>query len=108
MTTQPIETAHPAVSTGIVSPLLIIDDAAIKKGGDRAGKYLESIGKTDLRTMTKDEWRYFCRTMIAGTIEGGLDYFMTRLEREEIPVLTPATTESLTPIEDRKMEQGDE
>lgn len=82
MTTQAIETAHPAASKGVVSPLLIIDDAAIKKGGDKAGKYLESIGVFDLSKLTREQWTYFCRLIVAGTIEGGLDYFMTRLERD--------------------------
>lgn len=93
MTTQEnnaVETAHPAISRGVVSPLLIVDDAAIAKGGKKAGQYLDRLGKFDLRTLTKDEWRYFCRLMIAGTIEGGLDYFMTRLEREAEPEPTIA------------------
>jgi len=32
-------------------------------GGQNAGEYLDSIGKTDLAKLTKDEWQTFCSVM---------------------------------------------
>jgi len=32
-------------------------------GGQYAGEYLDSIGKTDLAKLTKDEWQRFCSVM---------------------------------------------
>lgn len=43
-----------------------LEEAATEEGGAAAGSYLESIGKTDLATMTAEEWQAFCRTMVAG------------------------------------------
>lgn len=35
---------------------------AIKKGGEKAGEYLEQIGKFSLAELTEDEWFEFLRT----------------------------------------------
>ncbi|WP_420959343.1 DUF6511 domain-containing protein [Brucella sp. IR073] len=43
-----------------------IESLAAGKGGQRAGGYLEEIGKTDLKTLTVDEWHEFCRRLVAG------------------------------------------
>ena len=32
-------------------------------GGQYAGEYLDSIGKTDLAKLTKQEWERFCSVM---------------------------------------------
>jgi hypothetical protein len=40
--------------------------AAALAGGDAAGAYLESIGKTDLATMTGPEWAEFCARLAKG------------------------------------------
>jgi hypothetical protein len=36
---------------------------AIMSGGAKAGAYLDSIGKSDLATMTREEWATFCETL---------------------------------------------
>lgn len=45
------------------------EDEAIERVGPHAGKYLDSIGKTDLASMTLDEWNAFikhvCKSYIA-------------------------------------------
>ena len=40
---------------------------AIAAGGDAAGAYLDSIGKSDLASLTPDEWATFCRTVFEAT-----------------------------------------
>lgn len=43
-----------------------IESLAAGKGGERAGEFLETIGKTDLATMTQTEWFEFCRRLVGG------------------------------------------
>lgn len=43
-----------------------IESLAAGKGGQKAGTFLEEIGKTDLQALTVDEWHEFCRRMITG------------------------------------------
>lgn len=38
-------------------------------GGAAAGAYLDSIGKTDLATMTEAEWRTFCGELFRAACE---------------------------------------
>lgn len=38
---------------------------ARQKAGDAAGAYLDEIGKTDLATLTADQWDRFCEQMTA-------------------------------------------
>ncbi len=38
-------------------------------GGDIAGGYLQSLGKTDLAKLTGDEWRTFCVLLVNGANE---------------------------------------
>lgn len=40
------------------------EQRAIERGGEKAGAYLDQIGKTDLAALTPDEWRHFLRTFI--------------------------------------------
>lgn len=42
------------------------ESEAVKSGGKAAGKYLESIGKYDLASLTPDQWEKFCGTMVSG------------------------------------------
>jgi len=37
---------------------------AVIFGGEQGGAYLESIGKTDLITLTKEEWLTFLGTVV--------------------------------------------
>ena len=39
------------------------EKAAALKGGEAAGAYLESIGKTDLASLTAPEWATLCETV---------------------------------------------
>jgi hypothetical protein len=39
---------------------------AVERGGEAAGAYLDRIGKTDLATLTQEEWGFFLREVIAG------------------------------------------
>lgn len=40
--------------------------AAIVHGGCMGGEYLDSIAKTDLATLTPEEWRIFLEAVITG------------------------------------------
>jgi hypothetical protein len=40
-------------------PVFVIDTAAVLKAGDVAGQYLDEIGKTDLATLSAQEWQDF-------------------------------------------------
>lgn len=48
------------------APLNHDETKAAIAGGDAGGAYLDQIGKTDLATMTADEWAEFCGRMFAG------------------------------------------
>lgn len=54
--------------------------AAIIVGGDAAGGYLDRLGKTDLATMTEEEWREFCKVLFEATCAE-----MKRVADDEIP-----------------------
>lgn len=43
------------------------ESQALDKGGDAAGRYLDSIGKSDLAALTPIEWRKFCHTLFVET-----------------------------------------
>lgn len=42
------------------------EDEAIDAGGDVAGAFLDELDKTDLATLTGDEWRTFLGKFLAG------------------------------------------
>lgn len=42
---------------------------AVATGGQAAGDYLDRIGKTDLATLTRDEWHEFCKIMFETACE---------------------------------------
>lgn len=42
---------------------------AVTAGGKRGGKYLEMIGKYDLRELTPTEWFDFCAIIFEGTTD---------------------------------------
>lgn len=48
-------------------PSFKIDMSAIRKGGAQGGAYLLHIGKTDMKTMTVEEWEAFCQRIVIGT-----------------------------------------
>ena len=56
------------------------ESLAAQQGGKEAGEFLEKIGKTDLATLTIDEWCEFCRRLIAGYRSG-----LKLAAREEAP-----------------------
>ena len=43
--------------------LTYYENEAIEAASDRAGAFLEEIGKTDLAAMTADEWRELLKTV---------------------------------------------
>lgn len=48
------------------------ENQAIEAASDRAGEYLDGLGKTDLATMTPEEWRTLIETVFitaTGTIQ---------------------------------------
>lgn len=46
------------------------ENQAIEAASDKAGAYLDRLGKTDLATMTGDEWRELLKTVfVASTAE---------------------------------------
>ena len=42
------------------------EEAAMAAGGDDAGEYLESLGKSDLATLTQPEWRQLIEIVVTG------------------------------------------
>ncbi|MEM1346642.1 MAG: DUF6511 domain-containing protein [Pseudomonadota bacterium] len=50
-------------------PLTHDEARALKAGGDQAGAYLDRLGKTDLATLTPEEWHEFCRLLYVGTCD---------------------------------------
>ena len=42
-----------------MSDVFRIDRNAVLRAGDMAGQYLDEIGKTDLATLTSQEWEAF-------------------------------------------------
>ena len=61
---------------------------AIAHGGVQAGEYLEALGKTDLATMTEQEWDAFIEVVCTGYVERlgeiavGLAAASTKLQRK--------------------------
>lgn len=53
---------------------------AAKIGGNAGGAYLDGIGKTDLASLTEDEWTEFCVRVFQGTCEE-----LKRRANDEIP-----------------------
>ena len=47
-----------------------LESLAAGKGGEEGGAFLDAINKTDLATLTPDEWHEFCRRMVAGYRKG--------------------------------------
>lgn len=43
-----------------------LESLAAGRGGENGGAYLDTIGKTDLATLTEAEWFEFCRRVVAG------------------------------------------
>lgn len=43
-----------------------IESLAAGKGGEKAGAFLEEIGKFSLADLTPDEWFEFCRRLVGG------------------------------------------
>lgn len=43
-----------------------IESMAAGKGGEEGGAFLDDIGKTDLASLSPDEWFEFCRRIVAG------------------------------------------
>jgi len=42
------------------------EEAAMTAGGDAAGAYLESLGRSDLATLTPAEWRQLIEIVVTG------------------------------------------
>ncbi len=57
-----------------------IERKSIEAGGHAAGEYLDRIGKTDLATLTADQWQMFCMTLYRETCAQ-----MRALADDEIP-----------------------
>lgn len=43
-----------------------VESLAAGEGGAEGGAYLDEIGKTDLASLTPDEWFEFCRRIVRG------------------------------------------
>lgn len=50
-----------------------VETLAMRDGGDQGGQYLDTIGKSDLATLTEPEWNEFLRRIIAGYRKSLLD-----------------------------------
>jgi hypothetical protein len=66
----------------ITYPIFTIDAEAVAIGGSKAASVLERIGKTDLATLTTDEWGEFCGTLVLGAVDAAVIGLVTRMERE--------------------------
>lgn len=42
------------------------EKAAMEHGGQMGGEYLDSLGRTDLATLTTDEWECFIEAVVTG------------------------------------------
>lgn len=40
--------------------------AALSNAAQMGGEYLDSLGRTDLATLTTDEWEYFIEAVVTG------------------------------------------
>lgn len=47
-----------------------LESLAAGKGGEEGGGFLDTIGKTDLASLTPDEWFELCRRIVAGYRKG--------------------------------------
>lgn len=65
-----------------MSTSIPFDITALEHSSDAAGKFLETLGKTDLRTMTKREWMDFL-TIICQTYR--LKFDESQLELGPVP-----------------------
>lgn len=43
-----------------------LETAATELGGEEAGAYLDELGKFSLDELSQEEWREFCRRLVAG------------------------------------------
>lgn len=59
----------------------IHEQHALERAGERAGAYLDEIGKSDLGELQLHEWLEFCRRMITGFG----DALQRELEQNEAP-----------------------
>ena len=49
-------------------PIWRIDAKAVLRGGEVAGQYLDSIGKTDLASLNAAQWEAFCTKLVGGAL----------------------------------------
>ena len=56
---------------------------AVKAGGEKAGAYLDSIGKTDLAQLNAAQWDMFCQVLVYQSWVAALDKHVVELERED-------------------------
>jgi hypothetical protein len=42
------------------------EKAAFVRGGEMAGEYLDSIGKTDLESLSREQWLTFVEAIVTG------------------------------------------
>lgn len=61
-------------------PLDFNEQKAAVEGGNAGGAYLDSIGRTDLATLTADQWAEFCGKIFQGTCAA-----LRRMADDEIP-----------------------
>lgn len=71
-----------SLSDTIALPLIVWgDEETVKRAGARGGAYLDQIGKTDLATLTQQEWNYFVLCVLTGSIERTEARFLNQLEQ---------------------------
>lgn len=70
------------------NPVFKLDDACVRAGGDRAGAYLDSIGKTDLAQLNPAQWHKFCQILVAGAFHAAMDGWIEKFScntSDEVP-----------------------
>ncbi|TXH47232.1 MAG: hypothetical protein E6Q97_27740 [Desulfurellales bacterium] len=71
-----------SLSDTIGMPLIVWgDEETVRRAGARGGAYLESIGKYDLASLSKEEWNYFILCVLTGSIERVEARFLSCLEQ---------------------------
>ena len=75
------DSTEPEFITGIIAdPVFELGAPDIRAAGARAGRYLDVLGKTDLATLTAEEWDHFCTLMVMTAFDHAVDRLRSRFK----------------------------
>ena len=78
--------------------IFTLDAQSISKGGEKGGLYLDMLGKTDLATLSSEEWQDFCTYMVEGAFRHAMDRHIANIDGKE-----PRTPRQGRPIGDNEV-----